>query len=203
MAGQIEFPIKQLPTLFHIGTLDPAQKKWHSYEGAGLSVSTVPAAWRRIARLPGSIFTVSKAEANFLNFHKMKKIHRGEIKSWGIQNGYVIEGTVYRVSWDDEEWGQTLCLEFTDLQKALEETEEGKTLRKANTIISTEKMNRRVLSDGVTSSLALDLLATIYADEVLGLDGVWWQDKLDINRLSAPRGCVFLSTLASWSITKE
>src|SRR5690606_31338185 len=37
-----------------------------------------------------------------------------------------------------------------------------------------------------------------HADQVLGLDGVWWDDALDIGALSAPRGGLFRP--AEWRI---
>lgn len=42
-------PVKTLKGLYHVGTLD-ASKKRDGYEGAGLSVSTHPDAWKRIAK---------------------------------------------------------------------------------------------------------------------------------------------------------
>jgi hypothetical protein len=199
--NEMDFPIKQFSNLFHIGTLDSSQKKSESFEGAGLSVTTVPDAWRRITPLPGWKYSLAKAEAKFLDMHKMKKAHKDEIKSWGVNNGYIAYEDVYRVSWYDDEMEMTLCSDYRSREKADEEADGEKPVRKRKDIVSTEKMNQRVMYREATASLALDLLATIYSEDVLGFDGVWWQDKLDVSRYSAPRGTIFADKLASWRIS--
>ena len=65
------FPIKQFDPeyepLTHIGTLNPKDKGRLSYEGHGLSVSTCPEEWQRIARLGGLPWhTFEKRRSSFL-----------------------------------------------------------------------------------------------------------------------------------------
>ena len=52
----MRLPLIPMPRTWHVGELDPALRGGQhavSYEGAGLSVSNCPAAWRRIASLVG------------------------------------------------------------------------------------------------------------------------------------------------------
>jgi hypothetical protein len=46
--------------------------------------------------------------------------------------------------------------------------------------------------------LAEDFALLAYAEDVIGLDGLWWQDRYSPRRLSAPRGVIFSSRLSEW-----
>jgi hypothetical protein len=46
------------------------------------------------------------------------------------------------------------------------------------------------------------MLATLYADKVLGIDGVFWEDLLDVSALSAPRAVISAGKLETWKIEK-
>jgi len=48
-----------------------------------------------------------------------------------------------------------------------------------------------------------DFLSICYAEDVLKLDGVWWDDKLNPMSYSAPRGVIFNNMLPSWTKVKE
>ena len=73
-------PVKTLKGLFHVGTLD-ASKKRDGFEGAGLSVSTHPDAWKRIAKghVTGDTYSATKEGNRILDAHSLTKEHNAEI----------------------------------------------------------------------------------------------------------------------------
>lgn len=44
-----------------------------------------------------------------------------------------------------------------------------------------------------------NLVLKLFAEDH-GLDGCWWSDRLDVPRLSAPRGVIAVSRLATWCV---
>ena len=55
---------------------------------------------------------------------------------------------------------------------------------------------------GKSLALGMDYAATAYAEDVLDLDGVWWNDELDVSAYSAPRGVIFASKMGAWTATR-
>ena len=51
--------------------------------------------------------------------------------------------------------------------------------------------------------MVADMLAMAYAEDVLRLDGVWWEDRHDPAALSAPRGAIFAARVAAFSFAAE
>jgi hypothetical protein len=70
-----------LKKLYHVGSLNVENKRDHSYEGAGLSVSTHPDAWRKIARghVTGDTYQAVKPNNKFLNANRLSKNDKKEI----------------------------------------------------------------------------------------------------------------------------
>lgn len=111
--------VRPLPTrtfrrLYHVGSMDIAQKRRGSMEGAGLSVSVNPDEWRRIGRgiVSGELWEGTRADNRFLNSHRMNRTHRQMIADWGVQNGYVVSASVWRVTWHDDELGGNVHQDF-------------------------------------------------------------------------------------------
>ncbi len=50
--------------------------------------------------------------------------------------------------------------------------------------------------------IVLELAATLYAEHVLKIDGVWWNDIYDPDSLSAPRGMIVPSMIPTWTIER-
>jgi hypothetical protein len=61
----------------------------------------------------------------------------------------------------------------------------------------TAKFDARI-GEKVEQAFVLDFLAFAYAEDVLHLDGVWWNDRLDVLAYSAPRGVIFNAMLPTW-----
>jgi hypothetical protein len=198
----LDYPTISFPILYHIGTLNPEDKGNDSYEGAGLSITTVPDAWMRITSLRGNLHALTKPNNVFLHFHKMKKVQRKALEQWGIEQGYIVEKEMYRIYFYNED-EQKAFMEYGNKEEAILEKEEYQTMRKVKTIASTIKMDERVRSKLSSSSSALQLLATIYVEDILKFDGVWWADILDVYAYSAPRGVIPAYRLSEWVIEKD
>jgi hypothetical protein len=196
------WPIISLDRLYHVGLLNPKAKGKASFEGAGLSVSLHPGTWVRIAQLGGlPWWELSKRNGKFLNYHAMSNKQRALITQWGVESGLIERGVSYEVSDTDEEGVRTFSL-FEDKSEAEQELEslepyQKPRIRPVLSLNPTEKMKKRVAVK-TDPMLARDHLATIFAEDVLGIDGVWWKDDLDEEALSAPRGVIVPSMVREW-----
>lgn len=199
----MNLPVVTKAAVWHIGSMRRSDKKGGSLEGGGLSVSEHPQAWRRIARLGGyPWWLLEKRGGAFLDFHKASKGEcRKEIIAWAVATGYVTNGVAWRSCRYDDEFEQTLCSDHTTREEA--EEEEGDEVSRIKTLIPTAQLLKRMGGGRGPLSLGMDFAATAYAEDVLRLDGVWWRDRLDPERLSAPRGVIFASMLGSWRATQR
>lgn len=66
------------------------------------------------------------------------------------------------------------------------------------TLIATDALRRRAKNDAAPVT-APDLVSTVYAEKH-GYDGVWCNDRLDVQNYSAPRGVIAASKIESWTI---
>lgn len=200
-----DFPTKQFPALFHVGTLVESDKgcRGPSLEGAGLSVSEHPQAWRSIARLGGlPTWRLSKARNCFLDIHRMQKEHWARIEGWGVAQGLATPQDIWVVKWHDEELGHDVSMEFVSQAAAQEEMDEGRVLSMRRGLAPAAALERWA-GQKVAVVLSRDFLGLSFAENVLGVDGVFWNDTLDIHGLSAPRAVIFSRGLPNWSVTRE
>jgi hypothetical protein len=205
-SAQVGAPTITFPEgLYHIGTLDPAHKGSGSFEGEGVSVSMHPATWRGIAKLGGNpLWHFSKSGNLFLDYHALTDQNRQAMKAWGVEQGWVQPAEVWQVCWYDEDYDDTSCFTFSSEEEAQEEYEDRKEWDDSvemkhltDRVIGTKELAARCRQTEVSLD-PLQLLATLWADDVLHLDGVWFDDNLDPGNLSAPRGVIFLSRLGEW-----
>lgn len=206
---RIDEVIARLPTvsfkkLFHVGSLDSARKRSGSYEGAGLSVSTHPDAWRRIARgyVVGDTYRATKDGNVFLAAHKLSKQATADIAKWAVENKLLEPAVTYRVSYYDDELESEVYSDFDSLEAAEYEANDPSEIKeiqggyKATQKLQTLTNNPRIAPTGI-----LEYVLPLYAEQQ-GYDGVWWQDKLAPEKYSAPRGVIVPSKVASWTFTK-
>lgn len=73
------------PSLIHIGSLNPGDKRGFSHEWQGLSVSLHPDAWEQIARLAGPRWELSVPGNRFVDFHALDDAARDRIVAWGVE----------------------------------------------------------------------------------------------------------------------
>ena len=200
------FAFKSFGKLWHIGTMNPNDKRDDSYEGAGLSVSVNPDEWSMVAKLPGDLWEFTKPGNKFVNFHRLSKAQRNQITQWGIKNGYAQPAQLWRHSYYDDEVEDTRYSDYLTKEEA--EAELGgyggdeKVEPVKGGLTATPKLSQKSKRGKIDPTEVLDLLVTAYAEDELDCDGVWWADDLDPENLSAPRGVIFPSKLPSWKKRK-
>lgn len=195
--------------LYHIGTLNPEHKGRESHEGAGLSVSLHPDAWRKIARLGGfPLHTLQKENNQFLDYYESleDKSFEERILSWGLEKGYIAPATIYHVEYWDDELECVVRGSYTNKKVAedeyepYEEDEEAK-LYSTDGYISLSPLQERTRAS-VSPSFVLPLLTTVFVEDETELDGVWWEEKLDVYAYSAPRGVIIPKRVNEWNVTQ-
>lgn len=159
---------------------------------------------RSVGGLPWWKAKRKEGVGKFLDIRRIDNNLRHAMVTWGIMRGYVTESPIYAVQWYDDEVGSIVEMQFDCKAEALAELgfkqETGDTLvvlLECVGLKSSPALEQRI-GFAITSALAFDMLATCYAEDVLKLDGVWWEDKLAPNILSAPRGVLNLSSIPNW-----
>lgn len=199
-------PVLHFRCTYHVGTMNPADKRPDSMEGAGLSVSDHPSEWRQIAKglVNGPTWKVRRADnghGQFLNAHRMTRQSVRSMWLWGQNLGFVAPAPLWRTSWIDGETGTRFYYDHTTRQAAKDDVEfyEGR-YRKISGFVATDKL-RLATNNKCETSTTRDMLMTVYA-EAKGLDGVWWTDRYDPLNLSCPRGVIVPGALRRWAFTK-
>lgn len=178
--------------VFHVGELNPDLKKSYSHEGQGLSISEHPEDWQSIARLSGDIWEL-KTPLKLLNFHALSSVQREAIYQWGAEKGWLEKQLTYSVSWFDDEWNQEMNFTFSSYEEALDESPDGKVVVSEDWVATASFPDSTVNSEDIG---VLDKLAVIWVDRTHpDMHGVWWGDKHDVPRLSAPRGVICLGQI--------
>ncbi|RYY14933.1 MAG: hypothetical protein EON55_07415 [Alphaproteobacteria bacterium] len=198
-------PVIALDAVHHIGDMDPSSKRTGSYEGAGLSVSVHPGAWRVIGRgmVGGACWTMRREGARFLDAHAMKRAMRRSVLDWGVGNGLCVVTPLWRFSHYDDELECRVSQTFPTLAEAKEESWDGDLgrVRRVTGHASTPSLDAASMQPTPShgDDAVLDLLLPLWAHAVHGLDGVWWEDRLDVLTHSAPRGVIVAEMVSAWS----
>ena len=200
------FPTISVDDLYHVGTMDASKKGDFSFEGNGLSVSTHPDAWKRIARgqVSGDTYTATKPGNAFLDAHNLTKNHEQDITQWAIQKGLLDQQETVTVSWYDDEMDDTLNITFNSMADAKaeygDELEDYDVDVNKGGIVPTAKLQKTTGQSRIDATGVLDYILPLYAEQ-LDLDGVWWGDELDVHRYSAPRGVIVPSKVDTWKFS--
>lgn len=223
----MKFPLWKQDTWYHVGDMEKKMKK-SSYEGAGLSISDVPNSWRRIARLSGEVYKLEKEGGRFLNMVYLSIPLRKEIFEWAVAKEYLLTENIWvyyfydeeyddfyerefsseeeariEVDWDDLDEEERALLMKRNKQRDNPEEEFAGTLYEVKRYQATEKLLKlEEWTGSCMSQQAEDFAIMRYAEEVLKLDGVYWDEEHDPVRLSAPRAVIFQSQLHNWSYQK-
>jgi hypothetical protein len=201
-------PIKKISKVFHVGEMDIKNKSKFSLEGSGLSVSINPDEWRKIAQLGDrELYLLTNPNGVFVDGNKLNKQQKTNVISWGLENGYISQKETYKVCWYDDEMEDDVCMEFPTYDEAKEEAgdeEDGKTIEvNKGGMLPTSKLISTSMQGRIEPSQTFDLLLTIFLEKTTNYDGIWWNDKLDVVKYSAPRGVIFNSKLNNWKISKQ
>lgn len=208
------FPIRRFTEVYHVGTFEPKDKgaRGSSLEGNGLSVSRHPESWVAIARLGGlpwwKLEKFGAQTGQFLDAHALKKGHHQQVDDWALSQGLLQPLEIHELTWYDDELGTTLCAKYLDKEKALleldcaiDEGSQSHALTSSSGLVQTEKLTDRIGFE-FDVSLARSMALTLFVEDKLELDGVWWNDLLSPSHLSAPRGVINRKKLPSWKVTK-
>ena len=181
-------PIKKISKVFHVGEMDIKNKSKFSLEGSGLSVSINPDEWRKIAQLGDrELYLLTNPNGVFVDGNKLNKQQKNNVISWGLENDYISQKETYKVCWYDDEM-----------------EEDGKTIEvNKSGVLPTSKLISSSMQGRIEPSQTFDLLLTIFVEKTTNYDGIWWNNKLDVMKYSAPRGVIFNSKLNNWKISKQ
>ena len=199
-------PVIRLERVMHVGDLDASAKRTDSYEGSGLSVSLHPDEWREIARgfVGGSTWQLEKKGASFVDAHALADSDRDLILEWACAQELCLAADVFELRLYDDELDATTTQTFATRREAEDENvdEIPDAIVMVPGFASTPRLDSmaRQSRPALGAAHVLDLVLPILAEQ-LGLDGVWWDDDLDVARLSAPRGMITTAKLAEWSIS--
>lgn len=211
-------PLIHLDRVYHVGSLDPSDRgRLHSssQEGPCLSVSLCPEAWTAIARLGGSpLHEMRREGAVFLDVHAAldEAELRAVILGWAETEGLVVfreQWKAWRFDDETEEWGYLLADTREDAAMELDDEADGPdggpAIELTMGYAATTGLADRLGVPPVHDVFAVDFAALAWARQVapivLGrlVDGVWFRDGYDPERLSAPRGGIFPEAVQSWT----
>ena len=189
-------PVILQPEVFHIGkrpgTKGSTKRGRASFEGNALSVSTHPDAWRRIASpLPGALWRL-EGPGRFIDYHALSE--KGLAKILRSRPDLVTPRKAWFVFTYGEDDEEGLIGPYSTRKEAMEEAYDEEDLRQGIEWKPTSKL--RSLSPGKDGETAALLVIAAEHD----LDGVWWDDDLEIYAGSAPRGGLLRSRLKKWDI---
>jgi len=201
--AQAQFPVVGLDVVYHVGDLDPGSKGSESLEGAGLSVSLHPEEWSLIAKLPGDVWTLTNPTGSFLDALSLNEAQKDEVLQWGFREGYLEPASAWRYSYYDDERGEEVYMSFlseAEAQAELQDREEGRVEEVRDSFVGTERLSSEGMNSHVEreEDIAFDVLLTLYVEQATDLDGVWWDETLDVGNLSAPRGVIVPSRIGRW-----
>lgn len=199
-------PVLSLPEVFHVGSMDAADKgcRGPSYEGHGLSVSLHPDAWIHIARLGGHpTWTLTCGTGAFLDVHALDDVTRTTILDWGVRSGWLERVVVFDVSWFDDELDTDVYSSFLSREDAAAEADalEVEEVTSRDTVAATELLAARTGTSDLAS--APDMAVVVFVTDMTGLDGAWWNDTLSPETLSAPRGVIVPERLRRWAAVRS
>lgn len=120
--------------------------------------------------------------------------HAQKIRAFALKNamnkGFVEERTVYKVSWEDDEYGAIFSILCATEAGAEDEVRDDPP-EKIEIIAHTPKLNliHGWREDEVREGLEFAIVE--WARGLPGIDGVYWNEMLDPDCLSAPRAGMF------------
>lgn len=183
---------EEIGDIFHVGTMDLSQKSEFSYEGNGLSISNCPDVWCRITEghTHGDCFQLIKSDMKLLDYYGLTEAEKQEIQEWAIKEGYAVPGKLYKSIFYGEEGEEYFSL-YDSFDAAMEEADyEEECIKEVAGLLPTEKLLGQSLVEVELLDMP-DIITELYAEQVLGYDGVYWDEVLDEMSYSAPRGVIF------------
>lgn len=129
----------------------------------------------------------------------------------GLDSGLLEESMVYTVKYFDGELERAVEFEMPALKAAEAEADEYSDAIVAPRQSTTATVKLAELSNHdprrrgpqyIPTDSQFDLVLTLYAEsECVDIDGVWWRERLDLERHQAPRKVILPSMLRQWTAT--
>lgn len=192
----------------HVGSLNPQHKQNNSMEGNGLSISEYPEEWRQIAKLGEEpIWSVSKQNGQFFDIHRNSE-WKDKILQVALKQGWVEKVPSFLVHFTDLETEEKKYMLMESKAVAeleldwLKEDDPDAYLEEKIGWALTDAAHQR-LGFKPSNLLAYDMAACFYIEDFTPLDGVWWNDTLDVYDLSAPRAVIVPSKLSQWQFNGQ
>lgn len=203
--------------LVHIGTMSLHDKgvRGDSYEGHGLSVSTCPEAWESIAKLGGqpwwTLESNSTVGSQFLDLLATSAESRATMVAWAVEKGFVTRCAGAKLSWYDADHDETVFTTFENPHSAQLEFEamtEEYDGEPGNAPVLESYDGWKLTSAGLAAVArtradldeAPTMAAILYCESETDLDGVYWDNTLDVHALSAPRAVIFPGRLRGFNV---
>lgn len=195
--------------LYHVGNLETERNTpYFSQEGGELSVSHVPAEWRRITKhVGGDTYELRNPDGEFYAVDPITTVTPTE-ESICTDAGFITMENGYRVNYTAEN-GDNAYMLFTSRSDA-----EDKHDFYRDATISTEQIpaldekgkqycNTAFKRDASSlSPIEIRMLLPIWAASLLDVDGVYWHHPLHVAELFAPRGLIYQDQLENWDRTQ-
>jgi hypothetical protein len=197
-----------VPTVYHIGTLEPRHRGRHgeSLEGQALSVSCCPHAWQTIAELGGNPWwKLQRSDAQFIDLYALREEPKilNRFIAWGLRCNLIESRELWRAWSVDEEGDWRYSLHSSEDEARFESCDEApqgqQPVEPLRTWVGTAALAQRVGWRSLAQRDAIDFLAlALIEDTQPDIDGLWWREDYDPDVLSAPRGGILPSRLAQW-----
>lgn len=211
-----ESNILSLRESFHVGDLSrPRGLRKCLYASAGLFVSLHPEEWSAIARRGGYPTWVVRrrdgSPSRFLDWLNSDVTFRSVLADRVVDAGLATRTTHYQVEYYDDEREDTFSFTFSDRERAQYEADAfDEVVKEVPGFAPTEALLERWLATfdpayKLDGKLVLDFAIEVLLERETDLDGIWWDETLDVSRLSAPQGVIFEARLPDfvWKITDQ
>lgn len=204
----MSFPERTLSTVYHIGTFTLTDRPSipSSLEGPCLSVSCMPLAWQRIAklgRLP--LWRLSRPQSRFLDMLRLLQDRKAcaDIAAWGEGQGWCQRRTLWQRLYHDDEmgWCTTVHPSPEAAWTEADGDEEGTKVTPVSVVTGSSRLAARVGHRRLDEHDALEYLILVWAEDTQPQwEGVWWDEEYAPQSYSAPRGGVFPGKLSGWAL---
>lgn len=194
----MKIPVITAKKLWHLGSLDIKQKgnRGASYEGNLLSASACPDAWMKICRLSGSQAHETKKHLYLLDMLEVTHPKTSEGRSLrekiiedGLDNGNILQRTLFKASYYDDELEDMLFTLHHTRDEALYEYDEDVEIEEVTEYFCSPSLLAQH-KQGNSGFFGIDFAIIEWAKKQ-DLDGVYWDERLAPDILSAPRAGIF------------
>lgn len=207
---------KEVKELYHVGSMDIADKHQFSLDGNGLSVSTCPHSWINLAQISSNtIWRLYKKDIQMLDYYSLTENELEVSNHWGIEEGYLTKCRFFKTIKFDTEINDEVELIYDSFEEACSESyldekydsyeeyvnyQEYESSRIEELILyfPTDKFKKiSMVHVDETNAQWINLL--IFLEKNTDLDGIYWNDILNESEHILPKGIIFNSKINNFS----